>query len=192
MKKKEIYDLIWEKAKPYYEKGRPFDIEHIEWMIKDALLICEKESIDDSILLPLVILHDVGYSELDDLKNPYKLETRRAHMKAGAKIAKQILSEIDYPSPKISKIVDYIAIHDNWAFDENERYTNDKILGTFNDLDYMWLATEKGFKSGMKIMNLNQNEMLDYLKNNQKLIKRPFATQTALELYNDYLKAHNL
>jgi hypothetical protein len=36
---KQIYREIWELAKPYYEKGRPMDIDHIRWMMKDAFLV---------------------------------------------------------------------------------------------------------------------------------------------------------
>ena len=50
-----IYQQLWELAKQYYEKGRPMDLDHVEWMMKDALFVCEKENIDDSIFLPLVI-----------------------------------------------------------------------------------------------------------------------------------------
>ena len=55
---KEIYQKIWKLAKPYYEKGRPMDVDHIEWMMKDALIVCEKEKLNDEILLPLVIFLD--------------------------------------------------------------------------------------------------------------------------------------
>ncbi len=57
-----IYRDIWEFAKPYYEKGRPIDIDHVRWMMEDALLVCEKEGVDEGLLLPLVILPDVGYA----------------------------------------------------------------------------------------------------------------------------------
>jgi len=48
---KNIYSKIWKLAKPYYEKGRPMDIDHIEWMMKDALLVSEKENLDDSLII---------------------------------------------------------------------------------------------------------------------------------------------
>lgn len=92
----EIYTRIWSLAKPLYEEGRPMDVEHIEWMMESALLVCEKEkkkNIDDSLLLPLVILHDVGYSEAPE-GNPFDLDIRRAHMRDGEKIAREIFSAL--------------------------------------------------------------------------------------------------
>lgn len=160
------------------------DIDHIEWMMKDALLVCKKENIDESLLLPVVILHDVGYAEVPK-DNPFKIDLRKAHMKAGAKIAKIILTKLKYPKNKTRKIVHYIAIHDNLAFGQNEIY-KDKILGTFSDLDYMWMATKKGFPALMKILNKSPSEMIAYLENNEKPIERPFRTETTKKLYEKY------
>lgn len=185
MKKK--YLQIWSLAKEYYKKGRPMDIDHIKWMMKDALLVCKKEGIDESILLPVVILHDVGYAEVPK-DNPFKIDLRKAHMKTGAKIAKKILAKLKYPSNKTHKIAQLIAIHDNWAFGQNEIYIKDKTLGTFSDLDYIWMATKKGFPALMKILNKNPAKMLAYLENNEKPIEIPFSTKTTKILYEKYLK----
>jgi len=157
-------------------------------MMVDADIICEKENLDASILLPLAILHDVGYAEVSNKDNPFQLDIRRAHMKAGSDIAERILKEIGYPEEKIRIIADYIAVHDNWAFGEHDRYINDVLLGTFNDLDYMWMATKKGFDSAMVMLKKTPEEMLRYLKDNEKPVNRPFSTETTKELYANYLK----
>ena len=184
---KQIYEDIWKLAKSYYEKGRPMDIDHIEWMMKDAFLVCQKENLDDSLLLPLVILHDVGYAEVPK-ENPFKLNLRKAHMEAGAKIARRILQKLNYPKDKIEKIEYYVSVHDNWALGENEIYKKDLILGTFTDLDYMWMATPKGFPALMKILNKNKQEMLEYLETNDKPQLRPFSTKITKNLYEKYLE----
>lgn len=184
---KEIYKKIWKLAKPYYEKGREMDIEHIEWMMGEAVLICEKEKVDGSLLIPLVILHDVGYAEFP--KGDYfKEKMRRNHMRAGAKIAKKILKESGYDPERIEKISYYVSVHDNWAFGDDGIYKKNKILGIFTDLDYIWMATPKGFKALMKLLDKTSKEMLEYLKTNEKPIKRPFATETTKRLYKRYLK----
>ena len=183
---KKIYQQIWKLAKPYYKKGRPMDIDHIEWMMKDALFVCEKENIDDSLLLPLVILHDVGYAEVPK-DNPYNLDLRKAHMKAGKKIAKEILEKVNYPKEKIKKICYYVSVHDNWALGDYEIYQKDIILGIFTDLDFTWMVTNKGFPALMKILNKNKKEMVKYIENSEKLTDRPFSTKTTKELYQKYL-----
>ena len=188
-KMKPIYQQIWKLAKPYYQKGRPMDIDHIEWMMKDALLVCEKEKLDDSLLLPLVILHDVGYAEVPK-DNPFNLDLRKAHMKAGKKIAKEILEKVNYPKEKIKKISYYVSVHDNWALGDLKIY-EDPILNIFKDLDFIWIATEKGFPAVMKILGKNKKEMWDYVMAEPIPVygKKPFANRTTELLYKNYLKA---
>jgi hypothetical protein len=185
---KKIFNKIWNQAKPYYLKGRPMDIDHIEWMIKDAVYVSKKEKLNEDLLLPLVILHDVGYAKVPK-DNPFKKNMREAHMKEGAKIAKVILSKLDYPKEKISKIVDYVALHDVWALGDNGVYKKDKVLGVFNDLDFIWMATDKGFQAVMKIREINKKEMLDFLVTNEKLVNRPFSTPATKKLFDKYIEA---
>ena len=183
---KQIYQQIWKLAKPYYKKGRPMDINHIEWMMKDALLVCKKEKLDDSLLLPLVILHDVGYAETGP--GYYNKKLKIAHMKAGKKIAKKILEKVNYPKEKIKKICYYISVHDNWFLGDNKVYENDIILATFTDLDFIWMVAPKGFPEFLKILQKTKKETIKYIENNEKLTARPFSTKTAKELYQKYLK----
>ncbi|MBD3304266.1 HD domain-containing protein [Candidatus Woesearchaeota archaeon] len=184
---KEIYEKMWKLAKPYYEKGRPMDIAHVEWMMKYALFVCEKEKIDDEILLPLVILHDMGYAGLPK-DNPFNLDMRKTHMKAGAEIAEKILKQVSYPRDDSEKIIHYVSMHDNWALGDNEIYKKDKILGVFDDLEFIWLATPQGFPALMKILGFTEPEqMIEYIEQDDKPEKRPFATKTTKELFEKYL-----
>src|SRR5579872_4224107 len=102
------------------------DVDHIEWMMGAAEKVCGKEGVDKTIFMPLVILHDAGYSTFENLKetdSTYKLDMRRGHMEAGAKLAREILEQVQYDSAKIETICHYISVHDNWAFGENEIFT---------------------------------------------------------------------
>lgn len=110
-------------------------------------------------------------------------------MEAGAEIAKEILQELDYPIEKAKKVIYYVSVHDNWAFGENDLYKNDPILGAFQDLDFMWMATPKGFPALMKIRNLNPEDMLKYIETSDKLSLRPLSTTTTKNLYNAYIHA---
>lgn len=187
-----LYEKIWNEAKPYYEKGRPMDIDHIKWMMRMVDEICKQENLDETILMPLAILHDVGYETLVNpvTANYYDKDIRRAHMKAGTEIAEQILKSVDYPKDKSKKIVKYVGIHDNWSFGEVDIYKKDKILGTFKDLDYLWIYTKKGCNVIKKVLKKNDREMLKHLKNEVSPIfgKKPFSTSFAQQLRKNYLK----
>jgi hypothetical protein len=183
---KQIYQQLWELAKPYYEQGRPMDIDHITWMMEEALKVCEKEDIDDSLLMPLVILHDVGYSQVPK-DNPTKINLRKDHMKAGAIIAKEILEKVNYPKEKSEKICYYVSVHDNWALNDNSVF-KDPILAVFNDFDFMFTMTPKGFEPVKKILNMTSKELIEWAENEEKHIKRPFKTETTRLLFEKYIK----
>ena len=164
------------------------DIPHLEWMIPVAEEVCKKENIDDSLLLPLVILHDVGYAECPK-DNSFGLDMRKAHMKAGEKIAKQLLEKINYPKEKIEKISYYISVHDNWAFGEQNMYWQDKILGTFGDLDFIWVVTPKGFVHIKSLLNKNDKELIEYAeRKSDSNVEAHFITKTTKKLFEKYLK----
>jgi len=189
---KSTYKKMWEMARPYYIRGREFDIDHIQWFMKMVNAVCKKENLDETLLMPLAILHDVGYSTVNNPTqiNYYDKDIRKAHMKAGGEIAKQILVSINYPEDKTKKIIKYIQIHDNWSFGEVDIYLKDKILGTFKDLDYLWSYTNKGCQAVQKVLNKNNKEMLQYLKDEISPIygKKPFSTLFAQKIREEYLK----
>jgi len=187
-----IYKKIWELAKPYYLKGRPMDIDHIEWMMKRVEEVCNFErDIDETILMPLAILHDVGYAMIGNPKSidHYQKDVRRAHMSEGSKISNEILNIIHYPQEKAKQIVRYVSIHDNWAFGEIEIYTIDKILGIFKDLDYLYIYTKVGFKSIQKVINKNNEEMIFHLFEERTPIfnKKTFSSIYTQQLRKSYL-----
>jgi hypothetical protein len=188
LKMKEIYRKIWKLAKPYYRKGRACDINHVEWMMKEAFKLCQKENIDGTLLLPLVILHDIGYAEAPK-DNPFKRYIRIAHMSAGKRFARKILKQVGYAEDKIIKIAHYVSVHDNWALGDNEIFRKDIILGVFNDLDFAWIATRRGFHALQIILGKGPDDTLEWIENNDKPRRRPFALRATKKLFEDNLKA---
>lgn len=180
------YNRLWQIAKHYYQKGQFYNLDHIDWEIKEALTLCKKEKLNDSIFLPLIILHDIGYVRVPR-KNPFEKETRTIHMKAGGEITRRILQKIGYPPNKIERISFYVTIHDFWSLGYHWPYKKDLYLGTFNDLDYISMITPKGFPAMKRILMKNSQEMFDYFKDNEKLISRPFVSKTTRGLFSDYL-----
>ena len=177
---KSRYKQLWKLAKPFYLKGRPCDIVHVSWMMRQANLLCKKEKIDESILIPLVILHDIGYAITE--QTYYEKEKKKAHMIEGAKLAKQLLKQINYDFDKINQICSYIKIHDNWIFGETEIYENDKLLGIFHDLDFLWVTSENGFSFMIGALKKTRNQFIKELK--QEASQKKFATQSTKEIFN--------
>jgi MoaA/NifB/PqqE/SkfB family radical SAM enzyme len=181
-----IYNQIWQIAKRYNQKGQFYTSDHIEWHIKEALTIIKNEKIDETIFIPFIILHDVGYSKAHK-ESPFKEKVRKIHMEAGKEIAKKILQAANYPKDKTEKISFYVSLHDNWAFGDNKIYQENKILGIFNDLDYISMFSRECFPAMAKFLKKNPINLLNYLENDEKLKNRPFLVRATEKLYDKYL-----
>jgi hypothetical protein len=179
------YKNIWKLAKPYYKKGRPMDIAHISWMMLEIEKVCKLEKLDDTIVIPLVILHDVGYGISE--QTYFEKNKKEAHMVAGAKLAKSILKKVYYPPKKIKAICKLIKIHDYWIYKNYSIYKRNKLLWIFNDLDFIWLVSPKGFEIVRKVISKNKKEMIDYIKLDPRHKKLGFSCKSTRLLYNFYM-----
>jgi len=154
----EKYAVIWGKALPYLEKGRPGDDRHAAEVVELVLGYTGKV-IDKDVLVPTAMMHDIGHCAIlpDHFKfvtGPEKLiNGKLAHMLTGAKIASDILEEVGYPKDKAKEIIDIITVHDadqlkgismeKWFDTENKK--------VFHDLDSMDRYTEARIKSFEKL-----------------------------------------
>ena len=122
-----IFLKIWQLAKPYYEKGRVYDIDQVEWIMGWGEKLAEVVGADKKILMPLIILHDVGYCFVDNKNPPIKDKvSKKLHAVEGAKIARKILEQVGYDRKLTEQIVQGVLEHDNWAFGDDEPYKNCK------------------------------------------------------------------
>lgn len=163
---KEIYQNILEKALPLYGQGREGDVEHIKWLSEVITKYVDESEVDYDILIPVVLLHDVGYSKVPKGSNPFDLDIRKFHSEEGAKIAEEILTELNYPKDKINEIKRLILKHDNWAFGDD--FADEPVLRIFNNFDFMWMASEKGFDIVRKFMKKEPKEFYEQIKEFQR------------------------
>ncbi len=173
-------------AQPYYKKGRPFDLLHVKLLIRDAQTVCKKEKVDDTLLMPLVILHDIGYGVTGPVY--FQKNRKKEHMITGSRLAKTILTKVKYPPKKIGKIAYWISVHDNWIFGHRTVYKRNQILAILNDLDFIWMATPEGFKIFTKMFNHGDKmKTLRRILNDEKHTKRPFSNETTRGLFLKYI-----
>jgi hypothetical protein len=168
---------------PIYEQGRPMDVEHIRWMYAMLCELLPLPGVDPEVVIPLAILHDVGYVATD-AGNPFEFELRRTHMKKGAEIAGSIMFAVGYEHDTLTKVCDLIAIHDDWAFGIHEPYRTNRELGLLNDLDFIWMATKVGFTALSYYLDKTPTELLPYITKNEKLTNRPFTCPETANLFN--------
>lgn len=186
-----IYIKMWELAKPYYENGQYGEIEIMPWLIQTCNELCISEELDDSILMPLIILHDTGYS-MCPYENPKKIEMVFMHMRYGAQIANEILSKLRYDDKKSKKIIEYISKHDSWRLGHSQEFKDDYILALFSDLKFLSMLSENGFKIEKNRRGLKKEAMLDLVEHHEKLLNRPLSSSFSRELYKKLLNNRKL
>lgn len=188
---REKYQKLWELAKPYYEKGRVYDIPHIEWMMGEVDRIAKIEALDEDLLMPIAILHDVGYSVAGHANPNIKCkDSKKAHMEEGAKIAEKLLREINYDPGLTEKIVRYISMHDNWIFDDDAPFKECREMGVFNDLDFLWAQSSlEIFERQAESMGKKVEDMHDFWMNDEKLVRRPFSCDATRKLFEEFMSA---
>lgn len=98
---KRVYDYA---KKKYLKASKPqHNWEHILRDLYRALMIAESEdNVNCSILIPAVILHDIGVTETDNYHQ---------HAKIGAEIAKRDLPKIGYSDAETKQIANCVLCH---------------------------------------------------------------------------------
>lgn len=146
---KDIFQQIWELALPYQDKRN--DKGHAETTLDYAKTLVCLENGNDDIVIPAIILHDIGWSRLPQAKRllifkidateEEKQTVRLRHQSAGVKLAREILSKVDYPADLTGEILEIISEHDT-----REGFIS-KNEGLVRDADKLWRFSEAGFEA---------------------------------------------
>jgi HD superfamily phosphodiesterase len=182
---KEVFKKIWQLALPYLDTR--MNLLHTEIATEFALKLIEKEGGDEDIVIPAIILHDVGWKEIpEDLQlkffgpNRVFRDSYRKHEVAGVKIARGILEQVHYEGDRTGEILEIIDGHDSR---EEALSLNDKIV---KDADKLWRYSEEGFLTDIKRFEEAVSERIDQLRAN---IGRWFFTPSANEFATKQLAA---
>lgn len=138
------YADIFDLALPYLDT-RSNDVHmSIAFRMAHQLLAYYPQA-DESVILPAVILHDVGWKMIREEEqltafgpNMSNADLRRQHETEGARIAGDILSKLDYDPEKTGEIMAIIDGHDSR---EAPLSLNDKLV---KDADKLWRFTPEG------------------------------------------------
>lgn len=168
-----LFDIVI----PFYRKGRPGDTEHIAWLCK-TISQCDCIGPYKEDVIMLALLHDIGYSAIDENDKPFDVHIRKKHSIEGARIAKDILHQLKAPTHLVDKVSNLVLHHDDWALGIKSK---DPVLRIFNDFDFMWMFTPQGFTIvRTNFLNKSKKEMMQYLIS--EISKHQF--------YNDGLKRY--
>lgn len=161
---KNKFEKIWDLAFPYQDKRD--DKGHAEVVTNYALKLCKLENVDENIVIPAAILHDVGWSRLSKeqrflifnkrISKEERLKVRYKHQDEGVIIARRILQKLNYDPQYTEKILDTISEHDTRVgFKSGEE-------GVMRDADKLWRYSKIGFWDDIKRSEITPKDL--YLK----------------------------
>jgi HD superfamily phosphodiesterase len=160
---KAIFARIWEMACPYLNT-RENDI-HTELSMGFAHALLEKEGGDRDIVIPAIILHDIGWKSIPEglqikafgpaVELP---ELHRIHEIESARIAKDMLERIHYERDKTKEIIEIIEGHDSR---EEPLSLNDRIV---KDADKLWRYSKEGFHIDAERFGITHREAYNRLR----------------------------
>lgn len=172
------YQRIYELARPYLET-RQNDI-HTRVAYSFACKLLGAEGGDEHVVLPAVILHDVGWDAVpEDLQlkafgpGHNDLKIQRIHEIEGAKVARHILQEVDYDPHCIEEIVAIVLQHDSGTLAQS---LNDAIV---KDSDKLWRFSAEALTIDPERFGIDPKIHAKWLKTK---IEKWFFTETAKKI----------
>jgi HD superfamily phosphodiesterase len=179
---------LFRLAEPYL-KVRD-DFLHTRVAHQYAVYLLEKEVGDKKIVEPAVILHDVGWSQLspEEIKIAFGVHAKgekakqlnRIHELEGARIAREILTSLDYDGSSTDEIARIIERHDSG---KNPQTIEEKLV---KDADRLWRVSKIGYYHEMERQNTTHEVRYRFLIQN---MGKWFFTKTARELADRELQA---
>ncbi|HEY4034038.1 MAG TPA: HD domain-containing protein, partial [Ktedonobacteraceae bacterium] len=195
-----LYQQIWREASVLLAKGRWYDLVHTAIAIGHLGKILHQERTqgilrDESeeqyqeyraILIPAIMLHDVGWSAIGENKNTQwsDQKLRRGHMEIGAQLAEHVLSMVTYSPILTRRIVHLVAHHDDQYLGRDPE-TREEII--HRDADACFIFT---FLSFWKDFTVRGGDLspADFLEMKEKKWGKRY-TQTAQVITNKEIVA---
>lgn len=172
------YPEIFNLARPYLQT-RDNEL-HTKISYSFALKLLDAEGGNRLVILPAIILHDVGWKTIpEDLQlkafgpRDSDKELNRKHEVEGARIAGEILEQVGYDPNLRDEIVSIILGHDS----RNEPLSlNDAVV---KDSDKLWRFSKEALEVDPKRFNIDQGVHAVWLG---RQIAKWFFTETAKRL----------
>jgi len=168
-------ELLWREAKPYLDVRNNDEHTLVAYGVAQALLR-EIPEADESVVLPAVLLHDVGWKRvpkdllLDAIgRNPKRPDLVRDHELYGVEIAREIL---EHHRPEGVNIEAVLAIIDGHDTTRVARSINDAVM---KDADKCWRTTPHGMRIIRAWYDWSLEEYIDMVStvSNPRLLTAP-------------------
>jgi hypothetical protein len=160
------YSRIYELAEPYWQtRSNEIHVPESYVLAQELLTACP--GADPDIVLPAVLLHDVGYMAVpsdDHLKGlagaikGWEPDITRRHEIQGAALAGEILAEVGWDPARTRAIQDIVDGHDS----RREAVSLEDEL--VKDADKLWRYTESAVRICHEWMHLTTDAYMDWVE----------------------------
>lgn len=182
----EIWNLALEHQDFRDDKG------HAKTTLAFARELLASEPADPNVVIPAIILHDIGWSELpererflpfrQDVPPEQKREVRLKHQNEGAKLASGILDKVDYDKGWSEHILEIISQHDTR---EGIFSPEDAVV---RDADKLWRFSGIGFWADVRRIGIPAPEQYNKLKNSINQDKFFFTKSARIIARNELVR----
>lgn len=163
MERKPIYQRIYQGAKPFLQTRK--NLIHTKIALRYALKLLKKVKGDREVVIPAVLLHDVGWKTVPENlhltafgPNQSNPKLTRVHEVEGAKIAREILEALYYPPEKVKEICRIIRGHDSRKRPISQ---SDRIV---KDADRLFRYSRKGMAIDLDRFHIPRRNYLNFLE----------------------------
>lgn len=104
MTDEKFFQKLKEKIQPYFEDGGSHAFDHTQRVYNLALKLSENKDVDLDVIKASALLHDVARLKEDN-------NEIECHAEHGGEMAKEILSEMNFPEEKIKQVIYSIKVH---------------------------------------------------------------------------------
>jgi HD superfamily phosphodiesterase len=163
---KAIYRKMWELAKPYLDTRE--NDTHTQVSLEFAQQLLKKEGGDEDIVIPAIILHDVGWKKVPEELHLKAFgpkadpELTRIHEVEGAKIAREILEQLHYDQNKTREILRIIEAHDT----RTEAISlNDRLV---KDADALYRVTRDAFRVNIARFEATFDQIMNHVQSSSE------------------------
>lgn len=161
-----IYDWIYAAAEPYWHT-RSGEIHMPESYALAQELLAHYPNADPAVVLPAILLHDIGYFGLPEetqmrglsgSPHGWDADITRLHEVEGAKRARAILAELGYDPELTERVVAIVDGHDSR---KQALSLEDAIV---KDADKLWRFTASGVRICRHWVGQEPGAFMDYLE----------------------------
>jgi hypothetical protein len=161
-----VIDDVYTLAEPYWHT-RSGEIHMPESFAMAQRLLAALPEADPLIVLPAILLHDVGYARVPEethhaglhgAPGGWDADVTRRHEREGARLAAEILAQVGCDAVRSARIVEIVDGHDSRAQALN---LEDAIV---KDADKLWRFTESGVRVAHVWVDRTPESFMDFVE----------------------------